>query len=99
MLEVLRDEIQRRTISLEFAHQRELLFNQWCTSQEIGNNNFEKLPEKIGSCIPFIIKAYLEEQKVEELHRAATLVDGHKLTDHSFSSTTDLGDVVSPRIF
>ena len=69
---------------LEFACQKEALFNQWCTSQQIGNS-FEKLKqlillEEFKSCVPVNIKAYLEEQKVEELHRAATLSDDYKLT-------------------
>ena len=61
---------------LEFAHQKEALFNRWCTSQQIGNS-FEKLTqlillEEFKSCVPVNIKAYLEEQKVEELHRMTT---------------------------
>lgn len=86
---------------LEFARQKEALFNQWCTSQQIGNN-FEKLKqlilfEEFKSCVPVNIKVYLEEQKVEELHRAATLSDDYKLTHQNFSSTSDHKDPVSTR--
>ena len=86
---------------LEFARQKEALFNRWCTSQQI-DNSFEKLKqlillEEFKSCVPINIKAYLEEQKVEELHRAATLSDDYKLTHQNFSSVSDRKDAVSSR--
>ena len=86
---------------LEFARQKETLFNRWCSSQQIGNS-FEKLKqlillEEFKSCVSANIKAYLEEQKVEELHRATTLSGNYKLTHQSFSSASDRKDLVSSR--
>ena len=83
---------------LEFSYQKEALFNRWCTSQQIGNS-FEKLKQLIllESCVPVNIKAYLEEQKVEELHRAAILADNYKLTHQSFSSASGCKDAVSSK--
>ena len=81
---------------LEFPRQKEALFKRWCTSQQIGNS-FETLKqlillEEFKSCVTANIKAYLEEQKVEELHRAATLSDDYKLSHQSFSSASDCKD-------
>ena len=53
--------------------------------------------KKFKSCVPVNIKAYLEEQKVEELHRAATLSGDYKLTHQSFSSASDRKDPVFSR--
>ena len=74
---------------MEFACQKEALFNRWCTSQQVGNN-YEKLKqlvllEEFKKCvrIPTPIKTYLEEQKVDDLQRAAILADDYKLTHKS----------------
>ena len=77
---------------MEFARQKEALFNRWCTSQQI-DHSFEKLKqlvllEEFKSCVPVNIKTYLEEQKVVELHRAATLADDYKLTHLTLSSVS-----------
>ena len=69
---------------MEFAQQKEALFNRWCTSQQVGNS-FDKLKqliflEEFKSCAPVRVKTYLEEQKVDELQRVATLADDYKLT-------------------
>ena len=67
---------------MEFSHQKEVLFNRWCTSQQIGDS-FERLKqlillEEFKRCVPAIIKTYLE-QKVSELQKAATLADDYKV--------------------
>ena len=72
---------------MEFARQKEALFNRWCTSQQVGNN-YEKLKqlvllEEFKKCVPTPIKTYLEEQKVDDLQRAAILADDYKLTHKS----------------
>ena len=72
---------------MEFARQKEALFNRWCTSQQVGNN-YEKLKqlvllEEFMKCVPTPIKTYLEEQKVDDLQRAAILADDYKLTHKS----------------
>lgn len=65
---------------MEFARQKEMLFNRWCNSQQIEKLKQLILLEEFKNCVPVPIKTYLEEQKVEELHRAATLTDDYKLT-------------------
>ena len=75
---------------VEFAHEKQTLFDRWCGSKEI-NNNFEKLRqlilvEEFKDCLPTDIKTYLDEQKVDNLHQAATRADDYALTHRgSFS--------------
>ena len=50
---------------MEFARQKEALFNMWCTSQQIGDS-FDRLKqlvllEEFKKCVPSTIKTYLEE--------------------------------------
>ena len=61
---------------VEFAQEKQTLFDQWCSSKEI-NGDFEKLwqlilVEEFKDCLPTEIKTYLDEQKVDNLHQAAT---------------------------
>ena len=75
---------------MEFAREKEMLFNKWCASQQVGSN-FEKLKqlillEEFKTCVPTPIKTYLEEQKVTDLSRAASLADDYKLTHRSSNS-------------
>lgn len=86
---------------MEFARQKEALFNRWCTSQRVGDS-FDKLKqlvllEEFKGCVPVKVKTYLEEQKVEELQRAATLADDYKLTHQSVSSTTENKGITIPK--
>ena len=75
---------------VEFAQEKQTLFDRWCGSKEI-NNNFEKLRqlilvEEFKDCLPTDIKTYLDEQKVDNLHQAATRADDYALTHRgSFS--------------
>ena len=61
-----------------------------CGSKEI-NGEFEKLRqlilvEEFKDCLPTEIKTYLDEQKVDNLHQAATRADDYALTHkNSFS--------------
>ena len=78
---------------MEFARQKEALFNRWLTSQQVGGS-FEKLKqlillEEFKSCVPVKVKTYLEEQKVNELQRAVTLADDYKLTHQSMGSNAE----------
>ena len=43
------------------------------------------------------VKTYLEEQKVEELQRAATLADDYKLTHQSMSSNVETKSVTTSK--
>lgn len=61
-------------------------------------NSFNKLKqlillEEFKSCVPVKVKTYLEEQKVNELQRAATLADDYKLAHQSISPSTDTKSV------
>ena len=75
---------------VEFAQEKQALFDRWCGSKEI-NSNFEKLRqlilvEEFKDCLPTDIKTYLDEQKVDNLHQAATRADDYALTHRgSFS--------------
>ena len=75
---------------VEFAQEKQTLFDRWCGSKEI-NGNFEKLRqlillEEFKDCLPTDIKTYLDEQKVDNLHQAATRADDYALTHRgSFS--------------
>ena len=74
---------------MEFARQKEALFNKWCASQQVGNS-FDKLKqlvllEEFKKCVPTPIKTYLEEQKVNELQRAESLADDY---EHTHKSST-----------
>ena len=86
---------------MEFARQKEALFNRWCTSQQVGNS-FDKLKqlillEEFKSCVPVKVKTYLEEQKVDELQRAATLADDYKLTHQSMGSNVETKSIATSK--
>ena len=68
---------------VEFARDKETLFNRWCTSKEI-NDNFEKLRqllliEEFKKCLLGEVKTYLDENKVETLSQAGVLADDYIL--------------------
>ena len=68
----------RRTY-VEFAREKERLFNRWCMSQEVEGDYTRLhqllLIEEFKNCLPNEVKTYLDENKVETIHRAATLAD------------------------
>ena len=69
---------------VEFACEKERLFDRWCASQEV-ESDFTRLHElllieEFKNCLPNEVKSYLDENKVETLHRAATLADNYTLT-------------------
>ena len=74
---------------VEFAREKENLFNRWCHSKEIGQD-FKKLKqmvllEEFKDKVRPDIRSHLDEQKVEELEKAAIMADDHALT-HKMSS-------------
>ena len=78
---------------------KEALFNRWCASQQVGNN-YEKLKqlvllEEFKKCVPTPIKTFLEEQKVDDLQRAAILADDYKLTHKSLPQMSDMSTVTT----
>ena len=68
---------------VEFAREKENLFNRWCHSKEIGQE-FKKLKQMVLQVRPDI-RSHLDEQKVEELEKAAIMADDYALT-HKMSS-------------
>ena len=74
---------------VEFAREKENLFNRWCHSKEIGQD-FKKLKqmvlfEEFKDKVWPDIRSHLDEQKVEELEKAAIMADDYALT-HKMSS-------------
>ena len=74
---------------VEFAREKENLFNRWCHSKEIGQD-FKKLKqmvllEEFKDKVRPNIRSHLDEQKVEELEKAAIMADDYALT-HKMSS-------------
>ena len=72
-----------------FAREKENLFNRWCHSKEIGQD-FKKLKqmvllEEFKDKVRPDIRSHLDEQKVEELEKAAIMADDYALT-HKMSS-------------
>ena len=74
---------------VEFAREKENLFNRWCHSKEIGHDfkklNLMVLLEEFKDKVRPDIKSHLDEQKVEELEKAAVMADDYALT-HKMSS-------------
>ena len=74
---------------VEFAREKENLFNRWCHSKEIGQD-FKKLKqmvllEEFKDKVRPDIRSHLDEQKVEKLEKAAIMADDYALT-HKMSS-------------
>ena len=74
---------------VEFAREKENLFNRWCHSKEIGQD-FKKLKqmvllEEFKDKVRPDIRSHLDEQKVEELEKASIMADDYALT-HKMSS-------------
>ena len=78
---------QESQTHVEFAHEKEVYFDRWCNSREVGTD-FEKLRqviliEEFKRCVCDDIKTYLDEQKVENLAKAAAYADDYALTHKS----------------
>ena len=74
---------------VEFAREKDNLFNRWSHSKEIGQD-FEKwkqmvLLEEFKDKVRPDISSHLDEQKVEKLEKAAVMADDYALT-HKMSS-------------
>ena len=68
---------------VEFAKEKENLFNRWCHSKEVGQD-FEKLKQMV-LLEEFKDKVRNDIRKVEELEKAAVMADDYALT-HKMSS-------------
>ena len=72
---------------VEYARDKETLFDRWCVSREVGAN-FENLKqlvlvEEFKRSIPSDIRTYLNEKEVTTLHDAAVVADDYALTHKS----------------
>ena len=69
---------------MEFGRKKEILFGCWYLSKEINQDYVRlcqlMLTEEFKNCLPADIKTYVDKQKVENLHQAATLDDDYALT-------------------
>ncbi|XP_073809789.1 uncharacterized protein [Danio rerio] len=68
---------------VEFAREKEMLFDRWCTSQKAESKEQVRqliLLEEFKNCVPSALSTYLNEQKADTLHKAATLADDFVLT-------------------
>ena len=72
---------------VEFGREKEMLFDRWCLSKDISQNYLQlcqlMLLKEFKNCLPVDIKTYVDEQKIEDLHQAATLADDYALTHTS----------------
>ena len=69
---------------VEFARNKEQLFDRWCCSKKI-DENYDKLRqlmlvEEFKRCIQSDVKTFLDEKQVETLEEAALLADDYYLT-------------------
>ena len=81
---------------VEFAREKEMLFEKWLTSKEV-NKNFERmrqliLIEEFKQCIHSDIKTYLDEHKVSSLVEASTMADDYALT-HKLNFVKRAGNI------
>ena len=63
---------------VEFAREKEILFNRWCSSQNVTSLNDLKqlvLLEEFKRSIPPETRTHLEEQHVTTLTQAAVMAD------------------------
>ena len=79
---------------VEFGREKEMLFDRCCISKDISQDYFRlcqlMLLEEFKNCLPVDIKMYVDEQKIEDLHEAATLADDYALTHTSrFGSVSE----------
>ena len=73
---------------VEFARNKEQLFDRWCCSKKI-DQNYDKLRqlmlvEEFKRCIQSDVKTFLDEKQIETLEEAARLADDYYLTHKVF---------------
>ena len=87
---------QESQTHIESAHEKEVYFDRWCNSREVGTD-FEKLRqviliEEFKRCVRDDIKTYLDEQKAENMTKAAAYADDFVLTHKStFNKSRSFG--------
>ena len=81
---------------VEFAREKENLFNRWCHSKEVGQD-FKKLKqmvllEQFKDKVQPDIRSHLDEQKLEEMEKAAVMADDYALTHKMSSKSVSSGN-------
>ena len=69
---------------MEFAREKEALFDRWCAAKQV-DNDYSKLRqlllvEEFKKCLQSDVKMYLDEQKADGLYQVAVLADDYSLT-------------------
>ena len=79
-----------RQTYVEFACEKEKLFDRWCTSQEVeGDYTRVTSSRGIQKPLPNEVKTYLDESIVETIHRAAMLANNYTLTHQKVLVNSD----------
>ncbi|XP_071959881.1 uncharacterized protein [Antedon mediterranea] len=90
----------------EYARKKQILFDRWCSSEgvkgEFGKLRELMLVEEFKSCSPTEVRTHLEEQKVDNLMKAASVADNyvlrHKVVDtKSVSKSVDDSKIQSQK--
>ena len=87
---------------VEFAREKEILFNRWCASQKAETKEQLRelvLLEEFKNCVPEAVATYLSEQRVARIGDAAVLADEYVLAHKTVfnDNPREARDHVSPR--
>ncbi|XP_073771215.1 uncharacterized protein [Danio rerio] len=78
---------------LEFAREKENLFDRWCSSVKIKSKEELReliLLEEFKCCVPNAVAMYLNEHKVTKLSEAALMADEFTLTHQNTAHVNDM---------
>lgn len=69
---------------IEFSGQNETYFDRWCLFKEVEFEHDKRrqmiLIEKFKECVPDFVKTYLDEKRVDNVHKMSGLADDYVLT-------------------
>ena len=87
---------------VEFAREKEILFNRWCASQKAETKEHLRelvLLEEFKNCVPEAVATYLSEQRVARIGDAAVLADEYVLAHKTVfnDNPREAKDHASPR--
>jgi hypothetical protein len=87
---------------VEFAREKEILFNRWCASQKAETKEQLRelvLLEEFKNCVPEAVATYLSEQRVARIGDAAVLADEYVLAHKTVfnDNPREAKDHASPR--
>lgn len=77
---------------IEYAREKEMAFDKWVRSKNIGQD-YERLKQLIlledfKNSVSFEVKNYLEDQKADDIKKAAVMADDFELTHQHTSRAT-----------